>query len=217
PCVMSWGCTYGAGLSGTTGPPGTHLPLESLTIVLPVVAPSAPGYRPKYVSKVRFSFTRKITCLIGLPGPTTPGLDEVAEDDGPELLEGEAARRCPGAVVPPAGQNCQIAKIPTTTARVANPRRRAICRLVGRRRLVEAGRMIGPGRCCIARSLAPASCAREGVGEQRLHTPLEVRGRGVAGEVHELAGVGAQVVELLGPAGGANEDGVLRSDPAPRR
>src|SRR5213593_3208998 len=102
---MSCGWTYGAGFSGTTVPPGTHLPLESLTIVLPVVAPSAPGYRPKYVSKVRFSLTRKITCLIGLSGRTTPGLDEVPEGDGPELLEGEVARRCPGgAVVPPAGQ-----------------------------------------------------------------------------------------------------------------
>src|SRR5881394_3435229 len=39
---------------------GTTLPLQ----MRPVVAPSAPGNRPKYVSNVRFSLTRNTTCLM---------------------------------------------------------------------------------------------------------------------------------------------------------
>src|SRR5204863_165967 len=52
----------------------------------PLEAPSAPGYLPKKLSRVRFSFTRNTTCLIGffpvklgrpegvleLPGPPPP-------------------------------------------------------------------------------------------------------------------------------------------------
>src|SRR6266567_4566131 len=59
PWVMSCGCTSGAGVSGMSTVLVPDRPL-------PVVTPSAPGYFPKKLSKVRFSFTRNTMCLIGL-------------------------------------------------------------------------------------------------------------------------------------------------------
>src|SRR5207248_8850394 len=80
-CGRSTGTMSGAGLSGTVRP----------SCVFPVVAPSAPGYVPKYESKVRFSFTMNTTCWIGLPGSgegeVEGALDgELETDDGGRAL-----------------------------------------------------------------------------------------------------------------------------------
>src|SRR5947207_9074600 len=58
-CGRSTGTMSGARFKGTVRP----------SCVLPVVAPSAPGYVPKYESNVRFSLTMNTTCWIGSCAP----------------------------------------------------------------------------------------------------------------------------------------------------
>jgi hypothetical protein len=62
-----------AGRSGTVSP----------SKVVPVVAPSAPGYVPKKWSKVRFSLITNTTCSIGMSsGSSTGGGGSVGRLDG---------------------------------------------------------------------------------------------------------------------------------------
>src|SRR5436190_836155 len=88
PWVMSCGCTSGAGVSGMSTVLFPDRPS-------PVVTPSAPGYFPKRLSKVRFSFTRNTMCLMGLVPARTrhfglgfATLHPFGARAGPDLREG---------------------------------------------------------------------------------------------------------------------------------